>query len=122
MFQAVPRQKLRGRWALSHASSAAPGLCRPSRPRPATPDCGLRASSPTVQNLAAIDESACGPYRAGRPHACCDRPISPTDREVWESRADQELWMPMIGPALGQAGVAQPKRMEWLSLLGNISF
>jgi hypothetical protein len=26
-----------------------------------------------------------------------------------------------LGPALGQAGVAQPKRMEWLSLLGNIN-
>jgi hypothetical protein len=26
-----------------------------------------------------------------------------------------------LGPALGQAGVAQPKRMEWLSLLGKIN-
>jgi hypothetical protein len=42
--------------------------------------------------------------------------------EVWESRADQESWMASaLGPALGQAGVAQPKRMEWLSLLGNIN-
>jgi hypothetical protein len=42
--------------------------------------------------------------------------------EVWESRADQESWMvSALGPALGQAGVAQPKRMEWLSLLGNIN-
>ena len=40
--------------------------------------------------------------------------------EVWESRADQEAWMASkLGPALAQAGVAQPKRMEWLSLLGN---
>ena len=30
--------------------------------------------------------------------------------------------MSTLGPALGQSGVAQPKRMEWLSLLGNISF
>ena len=42
--------------------------------------------------------------------------------EVWESRADQESWMAStLGPALGQAGVAQPKRMEWLSLLGKIN-
>jgi hypothetical protein len=42
--------------------------------------------------------------------------------EVWESRADQESWMASkLGPALGQAGVPQPKRMEWLSLLGHIT-
>jgi hypothetical protein len=42
--------------------------------------------------------------------------------EVWESRADQESWMAStLGPALGQAGVPQPKRMEWLRQLGNIN-
>jgi len=42
--------------------------------------------------------------------------------EVWESRAAQESWMASkLGPALGQAGVPQPKRMEWLSLLGNLN-
>jgi hypothetical protein len=42
--------------------------------------------------------------------------------EVWESRADQESWMSSkLGPALAQAGVGQPKRIEWLSLLGNIN-
>jgi hypothetical protein len=41
--------------------------------------------------------------------------------EVWESRADQETWMAKLGPALAQAGVAEPKRMEWLSLLGRIN-
>jgi hypothetical protein len=25
------------------------------------------------------------------------------------------------GPALGEAGVPEPKRMEWLSVLGNIN-
>ena len=41
--------------------------------------------------------------------------------EVWESRADQETWMATkLGPALGQVGVPQPKRMEWLDLLGNL--
>jgi len=41
---------------------------------------------------------------------------------VWESRADQESWMSSsLGPALARAGVGQPKRIEWLSLLGNIN-
>ena len=40
--------------------------------------------------------------------------------EVWESRADQESWMASkLGPALGQIGVPQPKRMEWLKVLGD---
>jgi len=40
--------------------------------------------------------------------------------EVWESRADQESWMASkLGPALGQVGVPQPKRMEWFDLLGH---
>ena len=40
--------------------------------------------------------------------------------EVWESRAEQESWMASkLGPALGQVGVPQPKRMEWLDLLGH---
>jgi len=39
--------------------------------------------------------------------------------EVWESRADQEAWMGTLGPALAKAGVAEPRRMEWLSLLGR---
>jgi hypothetical protein len=42
--------------------------------------------------------------------------------EVWESRSDQESWMAStLGPALAEAGVPQPKRMEWLSLLGTFS-
>jgi hypothetical protein len=41
--------------------------------------------------------------------------------EAWDSRADQEAWMAnSLGPALGQIGVAQPKRMEWLDMLGNV--
>jgi hypothetical protein len=40
--------------------------------------------------------------------------------EVWESRADQEAWMSSsLGPALAKVGVPQPKRMEWLNLLGS---
>ena len=42
--------------------------------------------------------------------------------EVWETRAHQDAWMAnTLGPALGQAGVAQPKRIEWLNALGNIT-
>jgi hypothetical protein len=41
--------------------------------------------------------------------------------EVWESRADQETWMAKLGPAMAQAGVAEPQRMEWLSLLGHFT-
>jgi hypothetical protein len=42
--------------------------------------------------------------------------------EVLETRADQETWMATkLGPALGEAGVAQPKRIEWLSLLGHFA-
>ena len=41
--------------------------------------------------------------------------------EVWESRDEQESWMTSrLGPALGQVGVPQPKRMEWLNLLGQL--
>ena len=40
--------------------------------------------------------------------------------EVWESRTQQESWMASkLGPALGEVGVPQPKRMEWLDLLGH---
>jgi len=42
--------------------------------------------------------------------------------EVWESQAAQEAFMQSRrGPALGQAGVPQPKRMEWLSVLGHVN-
>lgn len=40
--------------------------------------------------------------------------------EAWASRADQESWMTSkLGPALGEVGVPQPKRMEWFEMLGN---
>ena len=40
--------------------------------------------------------------------------------EVWASKADQEAFMnDRLGPALGKVGVPQPKRMEWLNLLGQ---
>jgi hypothetical protein len=42
--------------------------------------------------------------------------------EVWESRSAQESWMASkLGPELAQAGVGQPKRLEWLGVLGNVN-
>jgi len=42
--------------------------------------------------------------------------------EVWDSKESQEVFMASrLGPALGQAGVPEPTRVEWLSLLGHRS-
>jgi hypothetical protein len=42
--------------------------------------------------------------------------------EVWNSRAQHEAWMSSkLVPAMGEAGVPQPSRMEWLTELGNFS-
>ena len=40
--------------------------------------------------------------------------------EVWESRQAQDDFMQArLGPALGQAGVSDPTRIEWLSVVGH---
>jgi len=39
--------------------------------------------------------------------------------EVWESQEAQAAFMARLGPALGEAGVSQPTRTQWLSLLGH---
>lgn len=40
--------------------------------------------------------------------------------EVWESQESQGTFMAdRLGPALGQVGLPQPSRMEWLSVLGH---
>jgi hypothetical protein len=39
--------------------------------------------------------------------------------EVWESQAEQEAWMGKLGAALEKVGVPQPRRMEWLTVLGH---
>jgi hypothetical protein len=39
--------------------------------------------------------------------------------EVWESQDAQESFMARLGPALGQAGVPQPVRMDWLAFEGQ---
>lgn len=40
--------------------------------------------------------------------------------EVWESQEAQETFMnSRLGAALGQAGVPEPKRVEWFSVEGH---
>lgn len=40
--------------------------------------------------------------------------------EVWDSQADQEKFMATrLGAALGQVGVPDPIRVEWLSVLSS---
>ena len=39
--------------------------------------------------------------------------------EVWESQDAQAAFMARLGPALAEAGLPAPARMEWLSLLGR---
>ena len=39
--------------------------------------------------------------------------------EVWESRAAHGAFMARRGPALEQAGLPEPSRMEWLTLVGQ---
>jgi hypothetical protein len=40
--------------------------------------------------------------------------------EVWDSQASQEAFMSSrLGPALGQAGVPEPSRVEWFSVVGH---
>ncbi len=42
--------------------------------------------------------------------------------EVWDSQASQQDFLASrLGPALGQAGVPEPTRMEWLSIVGQYS-
>jgi len=41
--------------------------------------------------------------------------------EVWESQEDQAQFMSeRLGPALGQAGLSAPTRVEWLDLAANL--
>ena len=42
--------------------------------------------------------------------------------EVWDSQESQGAFMASrLGPALGQAGLPDPARVEWLSLVGHHS-
>lgn len=40
--------------------------------------------------------------------------------EVWDSKVSQEAWFASrLAPALGQADVPEPARVEWLSVVGH---
>lgn len=40
--------------------------------------------------------------------------------EVWDSKESQGAFMESrLGPALGQVGLPEPSRLEWLSVLGR---
>jgi hypothetical protein len=40
--------------------------------------------------------------------------------EVWDSQEAQADWMATrLGPALGQVGLPEPKRVQWLSVVGH---
>ena len=41
--------------------------------------------------------------------------------ELRKSQAAQAEFMARLGPALGEVGLPQPSRMEWLALLGHYS-
>jgi hypothetical protein len=39
--------------------------------------------------------------------------------EIWESKAAQEAFMARLGPALHEAGVSEPVRVEWFDVIGH---
>jgi len=39
--------------------------------------------------------------------------------EIWESKAVQETFMARLGPALHEAGIPAPSRMEWFDVIGQ---
>lgn len=39
--------------------------------------------------------------------------------EIWESKGAQEAFMATLGPALHEAGVPEPARMEWFDVIGQ---
>jgi hypothetical protein len=42
--------------------------------------------------------------------------------EVWESQESQAAWMASrLGPALTRAGLLEPKRVHWLTVVGHCS-
>jgi hypothetical protein len=43
--------------------------------------------------------------------------------EIWDSREQEAAFLETrLGPALAKAGVSEPARFEWLSLLGHREF
>lgn len=41
--------------------------------------------------------------------------------EIWESQAAQEQFMQKLGPAIAQAGIGAPARVQWLDLAANLN-
>ena len=39
--------------------------------------------------------------------------------EIWESKAAQEAFMARLGPALHEAGIPEPVRVEWFDVIGH---
>jgi hypothetical protein len=39
--------------------------------------------------------------------------------EIWESKAAQEAFMARLGPALHEAGLPEPVRVEWFDVIGH---
>lgn len=74
-----------------------------------------------VNKILQIDSSTGqGDWPAGlRSHVAGSRDDRLVVVEVWESQDAQETFMARLGPALGQAGVPQPVRMDWLALAGQ---
>lgn len=74
-----------------------------------------------VNKLLQVDSSSGeGDWPAGlHSHVASTRDDRLVVVEVWESQDVQESFMARLGPALGQAGVPQPVRMDWLALAGQ---
>jgi hypothetical protein len=51
-------------------------------------------------------------------HVAATGPAGLSVVEVWESREQQAAFMARLGPALGEVGLPEPARMEWLSPVG----
>jgi len=41
--------------------------------------------------------------------------------EVWESQEAQEEFMHRLGPAIAQAGLPAPARVQWLEIAGRVN-
>ena len=75
----------------------------------------------SVNKILGVDQSGKGDWPDGiLSHTGAIEGDSIVVFEVWESRAKQEAFMSArLGPALAQAGVPQPSRMEWFSVVGQ---
>jgi hypothetical protein len=74
-----------------------------------------------VNKILGVDESGRGDWPDGiLSHTGAIEGDSIVVFEVWESREQQQEFLnSRLGPALAQAGVPQPSRMEWFSVVGQ---